>query len=464
MSNNRSNKPTAPTFTVLDEERQRFRGGHMTEASGRAPVVLAAAVLTSAVLTSAAITSAAPPAADWPEWRGPDRTGRSAARGLPVRWSATENLAWTLPLPAGSGSTAVLSSDSVFLNVADGAQVALWCVDRRTGRVSWKKPVGPSEGHAHRKHNMSSPSPVLGDGRVFAMTGNGAVKGFTLEGKELWARDLQKDYGKLGLQWGYGSSPLLEGGVLYVQVLHGSHTSEPSYLLGLEPATGKTRFRVERRTPATRESPDAYTTPAVARSNGKTEIVVTGGDVVTGHDPATGRELWRASGLNPDNEGNYRIVASPVAVGDIVVAPTRVRPMLALRAFGRGDVTSTHRLWSFDRGPDVPTPATDGTHLYVVTDKGVLWCLELQTGKPVYGPERLAVGTYSASPLLADGKLYVTNEDGLTTVAKAGPPFELLAENPLGGFTLSSPVAAGDRLYLRTSEALYAIGRGQILN
>ena len=409
-------------------------------------------------LLAVALPAAAASGGDWPHWRGPARTGESPERNLPTRWTATENVHWKLPLPSGSGSTAIVSGDRVFLNVAEGPEIALWCVERRSGRVSWKRPVGPSEGHAHRKHNMSTPSPVVGDGRVFAMTGNGVVKGFTVDGRELWARDLQKDYGKFGLQWGYGSSPLLEGDVLYVQVLHGSHTPEPSYLLGLEPATGKNRFRVERRTPATRESPDAYTTPAVARRGGKSEIVVTGGDVVTGHDPATGRELWRAAGLNPDDEGNYRVVASPVAVGDIVVAPTRVRPMLTLRAFGRGDVTRTHRLWSFDRGPDVPTPATDGKHLYVVTDRGVLWCLDLETGKPYYGPERLAVGTYSSSPLLADGKLYLTNEDGLTTVVKAGPAFERLAENPLDGFTVSSPAAAAGQLFLRTKDALYCIG------
>jgi outer membrane protein assembly factor BamB len=397
--------------------------------------------------------------ADWPEWRGPDRTGTSPARGLPVRWTATENVAWKLPLPSGSGSTVIVSGDRLFLSVAEGNEVSLWCVERGSGRVAWKRAVGPAEGHAHRKHNMSTPSPVVGGGRVFAMTGNGALKGFTVEGRELWSRSLEADYGPFGLQWGYGSSPMLEGDVLYVQVLHGMKTQEPSYLLGLDAATGKNRFRVERRTPATRESPDAYTTPTVARRDGKAEIVVTGGDVVTGHDPATGRELWRASGLNPANEGNYRIVASPVAVGDVVVAPTRVRPMLVLRAFGRGDVTESHRLWSFDRGPDVPTPATDGTLLYVVTDKGVLWCLELATGKPVWGPERLVVGTYSSSPLLADGKLYVTNEDGITTVVRAGPAFEKLAENPLdGGFTVSSPSAAAGRIFLRTREALYCIG------
>lgn len=397
-------------------------------------------------------------AADWPGWRGPERTGASPARGLPVRWSATENVAWSLPLPGGGGGTAAIVGDRVFVNVVDGPEVALWCVDRRTGTVTWKRPLGPAEGHAHRKHDMATPSPTVGDGRVFAMTGNGVVKAFSVEGSALWTRDLQKDYGKFGTQWGYGSSPLLEGGTLYVQVLHGSHTKEPSYLLGLDAATGKNRFRVERPTKAIQESPDAYTTPVVARRGEAKEIVVTGADVVTGHDPKTGRELWRAAGLNPDNEGNFRVVASPVAVGDVVVAPSRIRPMLALRAFGRGDVTKTHQLWSFDRGPDVPTPATDGTLLYVVTDRGVLWCLELATGKPVYGPERLAVGTYSSSPLLADGKLYLTNEDGLTTVVKAGRTFETLAENPLPGFTVSSPVAAGSQLFLRTRQALFAIG------
>jgi outer membrane protein assembly factor BamB len=396
--------------------------------------------------------------ADWTNWRGPEGTGTSPETNLPLRWGTGQNIDWTLPLPTGSGSTSIVSGDRVFLSVADGDTVFLWCVDRRDGTVAWKRPVGSAEGHAHRKHNMSSPSPVVGDGRVFAMTGNGALKGFTLEGEEIWARDLQADYGPFGLQWGYGSSPLLHDGTLYVPVLHGMKTDDPSYLLGVDPATGATRFRVERPTPARRESPDAYTTPAVAHRDGATEIVVSGADVVTGHDPATGKELWREAGLNPNDEGNYRIIASPVVVGDIVVAPSRVSPMLALRAFGRGDVTGTRRLWSFDRGPDVPTPATDGTLLYVVTDKGILWCLDLHSGKTVYGPQRLPVGTYSSSPLLADGKLYVTNEDALTTVVKAGRSFELLAENPLEGFTLASPVAAGGQILLRTGTALYCIG------
>ncbi len=408
---------------------------------------------------AAGVTAAPATGADWPAWRGPEGTGVSPERNLPERWSMTENLAWTLPLPTASGSTSIVSGDRVFLSVIDGDEVELWCVDRRSGTVSWKRPVGSAEGHAHRKHNMSSPSPVTGNGRVFAMSGTGALKGFTFEGKELWARDLPAEYGKFGTQWGYGSSPLLFNGTLYVQVLHGMKTDDPSYLLGVDPATGETRFRVERPTPARRESPDAYTTPAVARRDGKTEIIVTGADIVTGHDPVTGKELWRDDGLNPNREGNYRIIASALVHGDIVVAPTRVKPMQVLRAFGTGDVTGQRRLWSFDRGPDVPTPTTDGTRLYVVTDKGILWCLDLESGKTIYGPKRLAVGTYSSSPLLADGKLYIANEDAVTSVIRAGSTFELIAENKLDGFTLSSFAAVQGQLFLRAGETLYCIGR-----
>jgi outer membrane protein assembly factor BamB len=305
---------------------------------------------------------------------------------------------------------------------------------------------------------MSTPSPVTDGRRVFAMTGQGVLKGFEADGRERWARDLQKEYGAFGLNWGYGSSPLLFEDVLYVPVLHGMKTDDPSYLLGVEAGTGKNRFRVERPTTAHTESPDAYITPTVARRGEKVEIVLTGGDVVTGHDPGTGQELWRATGLNPGNDPFYRIVASPVAAGDVVVAPTRVKPMLVLRAFGRGDVTRSALLWSFDQGPDVPTPATDGTLLYVVTDKGLLHCLDLLTGKAHYGPQRLRVGTYSSSPLLADGKLYVTSEEGLTSVVKAGTSFELLAENPLDDFTVSSPAAASGQLFIRTRGHLFAIG------
>src|SRR5678816_1906470 len=168
---------------------------------------------------------------------------------------------------------------------------------------------------------------------------------------------------------------------------------------------------MERPTQARFESPDSYTTPALLRYANTAEIVVTGGDVVTGHDPATGRELWRANGLNPDNDGSQRIVASPVVHGELIFAPSRERPLLALKPGGRGDVSRSHVLWSFMNGPDVPTPVTDGQYLYVINDRGIMWCLDAKSGAPLYERQRLRPSTYTGSPVLADGKIYITNED-----------------------------------------------------
>jgi outer membrane protein assembly factor BamB len=164
-------------------------------------------------------------------------------------------------------------------------------------------------------------------------------------------------------------------------------------------------------------------------------------------------------GLNPQNNPNYRIIASPLVVRDMVIAPTRERPMLAIKGGGRGDVTATHRLWSFNNGPDVPTPVSDGKLLYTITDRGVAYALDLLTGKVVYGPERLRPDNYSASPVLAEGRLYVTSEnEGLTSVYTAGPKFELLAENPLEDYCLSSPAISEGQIFIRTTGHLWAIG------
>jgi len=400
---------------------------------------------------------------NWPQWRGPARNGISTEKNLPVKWSQTENVAWKLPMPAWSGSTPIVWGTRIFLNVADdlksseAVNLHLWCVDRDKGTILWQRPLGGGN-RQQRKQNMSSPSPVTDGTDVWVLTGTGILKGFDFNGTELWARDIQKDYGRFGLNWGYGSSPLLYGDSLFVQVLHGMRTSDPSYLLRIDKATGKTVWRVERPTHARVESPDAYTTPALLQYGNNTEIVLTGGDVVTGHDPETGRELWRADGLNPANDANYRIIASPVTQGDLIVAPTRERPMLVLKAGGRGDVTKSHLLWSFGSGPDVPTPVTDGKYLYVVNDRGIMFCLDARTGQEIYGRQRLRSGTYSASPVLADDKIYITSEDGVTSVVKAGPEFAVLAENEFDDYTISSPAVSGGRIFFRTTKFLWAIG------
>jgi outer membrane protein assembly factor BamB len=397
-------------------------------------------------------------AENWPQWRGSELNGTSRERNLPVRWSATENAAWRLALPSWSGSTPIVWGERLFLHVADGDNLFLWCVERRQGKVLWKKLLGGGNVKM-RKHNMSSPSPVTDGRSVYAMTGTGILKGFDFDGRELWARDIQKDYGEFGLNWGYASSPLLHDDSLYVQVLHGMNTDAPSYVLRIDKRTGKTIWRVERPTRAVVESPDSYTTPALLRYGKAFEIVITGGDSVTGHDPSTGRELWRADGLNPDNNPSYRIVASPLVADGIIYAPTRVRPLLALRSGGRGLVTKSHLLWSTQNGPDVPTPTTDGKYFYIVNDRGIVWCLDAKTGEELYGQQRIKPGTYSASPVLADGKIYVTNEDGVTTVIKAGPKFEVLAENDLDDYCLSSPAISDGQIFIRTAKHLHCIGQ-----
>ncbi len=412
-----------------------------------------------------AVAAAATLSADnWPQWRGPALNGVSTEKGLPIKWSPTENIAWKVEMPGRSGSTPIIWGENIFLNVGTAdktGDLELWNIDRNTGKLRWKGHIAGGN-HIERKQNMSSPSPVTDGQTVWVMTGVGVLKAFDFKGKELWTRDIPKDYGAFGLNWGYASSPLLHGGDLFVQVIHGMKTDEPSYLLRIEGKTGKTLWRTERLTKAISESPDSYTTPALLRYGNTTEIVITGGDVVTGHDPGSGKELWRMDGLNPQNNPNYRIIASPLVAGNIVIAPTRERPMLAIKSGGRGDITTTHRLWSFNNGPDVPTPVSDGTLVYSVTDRGVAYALDLQTGNVVYGPERLRPDSYSASPVLAEGKIYITSEnEGLTSVYRAGPKFELLAENPLNDYCLSSPAISDGQLFVRTTGHLWAIGQRQ---
>jgi outer membrane protein assembly factor BamB len=397
-------------------------------------------------------------AQNWPHWRGPSMNGVSTQTGLPVRWSKTENVAWSLAMPARSGSTPIIWGDLIFINVADGGSLHLWAVDRLKGTVLWKRPIAGGD-RVQRKANNASSSPVTDGRTVWVISGNGVLKAFDFSGKELWVRDIPKDYGAFGIQFGYGSSPLLYEGALYLQVLHGFFTDDPSYVLKINGADGKTLWKVERPTRARHESPDSYTTPALLKYGTSVEVVITGGDVVTGHDPATGREIWRADGLNPTDNSAFRLVASPVVHGDLIFAPSRERPLLAIKPGGRGDVTSSHVLWTFMNGPDVPTPVTDGTYLYSINDRGIVYCLDAKTGAAVYGPQRLRPATYSASPVLADGKIYITDEDGVTSIFRAGAKFELIGENSLGEFTLSSPAVVGGQIFIRTDNFLYAIGQ-----
>ncbi len=420
---------------------------------------------------------------NWPQWRGPEGNGTSDSKNLPTSWSTNKNISWQTELPSWSGSTPIISGDKIFLTspsktdpnapakrsggggggsygVSDpgGDTLLLLCLSRKDGKILWQKEL-ENGNELHRKGNNTSPSPVTDGKTVWVVTGNALVTALDLDGKKLWSRNLREDYGKFKLNWGYGSSPLLLDGKLVIEVLQGFGEGG-SYLVCLDGATGKPIWKKARATDAIRESPDAYTTPALLIHDGKKQIVVNGGDYVTANDFETGDEVWRVGGLNPSKNANYRIISSVTVKGDMIFAPTRVKPLLAIRAGGKGDVTETHVAWKYeaDGAPDVPSPVCDGTYFYMVADNGAITCLEAKTGKKVWGPERTAVGTVSSSPLLADGKIYITNERAITTIVTAGPEFKTIATNELdGSYTLSSLAVAGDQIFARTSTHLYCI-------
>ena len=441
-----------------------------------------AIAILSAALFFPAFLPAADPADNWPQWRGPHLNGSSEkAQGLAIRWNDSRNVAWRTKLPSWSAASPVVWEDTIFVTSAEegftnpkgrgfvGAALGriasalnfedallLVALDRKDGSIRWQRVIG--EGNKILfKQNMASPSPVTNGRYVWIMTGVGTLTCFDFSGEKIWRRELQEDYGEFGLNWGYASSPLLHDGNLFIQVLHGMNTDEPSYVLAVDGSTGKTLWKVERPTDARRESPDAYSTPVLSEVEGTLQLVITGGDHLTGHDLATGKELWRGGGLNPTRAGGNRTIASALVAGDIIFAPSRRKPFIAFRAGGEGDVTESHRLWSSDYGPDVPTPTTDGERLYIVDDRGIALCLRVKNGETVWDRSRLEPGTYSASPVLADGKIYATSEDGTTTVFRTGDEFEILGVNKLDSYTLASPAISGNQIFIRTQEHLYCI-------
>jgi outer membrane protein assembly factor BamB len=411
--------------------------------------------------------------ANWPQWRGPNSNGTApAARDLPVQWTETENVVWRTKLPSWSAATPIIWNDTIFVTSAEEGslrlgerkpgttppdKIFLLSVNRKDGSIRWRKEIDTGN-QIFRKQNSASPSPITDGKYVWIVTGNGKFACLAMDGKEVWKRDIQADYGRFGLNHGYASTPLLHGDRLYVQVLHGMKTDDPSYVFAVDKNTGKTLWKVDRPTDAKHESPDNYATPQIVSVEGKQQLVISGADYVTGHDLNTGKELWRIGGFNPtDNPANRTIASSVVIGGNVFTTSTRGRPFIGFRAGGSGNITGKSELWTNNLGADVPTPTTDGKYIYVLNDIGIMICLDAMTGKVVYEGKRIENGTYSSSPLLADGKIYCTNEEGTTTTVKAGPTFEILGVSKLDNHTLASPVAVGNQIFLRTADYLYCI-------
>ncbi len=436
-----------------------------------------------ALCLAVAITLSTTQAENWPHWRGPALNGSSSEKGLPTQFSPTENVKWSLDLPGISGATPIIWDDKVFVMSPD-AQKDQWliCVGRTDGKVLWKQKLAGGMLDKGRG-NSTSPSPVTDGKTVWALVGTGQLAAFDMDGKSLWQRDLGKDYGAFNIMWVYGSSPLLFAGKLYVQVLQRTPADggypgvtdkgdRESYLLALEPATGKTLWKHVRPTDAKLESMESYASPIPHAVGGKSQILLAGGDVLSGHDPETGAELWRGGGINPKRGEWMRIVPSPVSAGDVAfVAGPKQSPAIAYKTDGKGDVSETGKAWTFDekRTPDCATPAYHDGKLFVFDgDSHTMTVMDAKTGAKLWQKalENLDKSkgkeVFRASPTIADGKIYNIGERGTVVIQNAadGTQLAVIPMSTGGPEGVRSSIAvSGGNLFIRTVDKLYSIGK-----
>jgi outer membrane protein assembly factor BamB len=406
---------------------------------------------------------------NWPQWRGPFWNGSTTETNLPAQLTIPANVAWTTPLPGRSGATPVLWGDAIYLPSPD-ADNNLWlfCLAKSNGAIRWRRQVATGD-QTVAKNNMASCSAVADGTNVYSLFGTSDLAAFDPAGQQRWHRRLSEEFGAFANMFLYGASPLLFDGKLYVPILQRDqpvyrHAKDDqperhSYLVCLDPATGKTLWRHQRQTEAQEEAQEAYTTPIPYTGPRGTELLIVGANCVTAHRPDTGAELWRFAGLNAKRISGGRIVPSPVtSPGYIYACGPKREVLLALRDGGSGEVTESQVAWRFTEFvPDVCTPLYYQNKLFVLDgDRQVMTCLHPQTGEKIWRGRLGMREIFSASPTGADGRIYCLSEEGTVVILAAGDKFEILATLALGeGPCRSSVVAADGLLLIRTAKNLY---------
>jgi outer membrane protein assembly factor BamB len=385
-------------------------------------------------------------AEDWPQVRGPGGQGQSSETGLPIQWSESKNVAWKVPVPGRGWSSPVIAGGRVWLTTAVAERretsLRLLAYDRDTGKPSLDVEVFrmKSSELQNAKNSHASPTPIVDGERVYLHFGAEGTAAVSTEGKLLWKTQLA-----YRTQHGNGGSPELAGDLLIISC----DGFDESFVVALDTRTGKTRWRTDRRQPYSQ----AYSTPLAIRVGDGVQVVSPGASNAFAYDPQTGKEIWRV------NYGDgFSNVPRPVYAAGLVFITTGFHQpsMLAVRPDGKGDVTKTHVAWKLTRGaPLTPSPIVAGNEIYVVTDNGIASCLDVRTGA-LHWQQRLG-NSFSASPVLADGRLYFLDEDGRTTVIKPATTFEILATNTLDGGTLASMAVAARSFFIRTATHLYRI-------
>ena len=422
------------------------------------------------MLFAAASVVMAQPPSGWTQWRGPLNTGM-AHGDAPLEWSDSSGVLWKVPVPGRGHSTPVIAGNRIFVTTAIPTGAApvtgrmrggggnadagiehrfdVLAIDRNTGKTLWQRTATvatPHEGYHRSYGSFASNSPVTDGTRVYAFFGSRGLYAYSLDGTLLW----QKDFGvKLRMDngWGEGTAPTLHDNRL---ILHFDHL-DGGFLTVLDPATGKEFWRVPR------TERYNWAAPFVATHNGRRQIVVNG-ETTRGYDFETGAMLWDAAGLGENS------VPQMVQHGDLVFAMSghTIKLLMAIRLGRRGALTGTDAIaWSTARGVSyTPSPLLHQGRLFVVSDAGLVSNFDAGTGRPLYAQQRLPKPySFKASPVGANGKIYLATEEGDVVVLRLGDRFEVLATNTLTDQSfISSPIIADGAIYLRSRTHLFKIG------
>lgn len=379
---------------------------------------------------------------DWPQFRGPDGQGHTAASGLPLEWGPASNIKWKSPLPGDGWSSPSISGGRIWLTAStdNGASLRLLCLDAKSGHiVSNTEVFRPGSGPLHKKNNPASPTPILDKGKIYVHFGFHGTAAVDEKGKLLWTQKLNYEP-----QHGPGGSPALFEDMLIISC----DGFDAQYVAALDTATGKVRWKTARG-----KGNQAYTTPLVIQTDGGPQVVSPGAHHAYAYDPRNGKELWYI-----EYGSGFSNVPRPVyAHGLVYICSGFFQPVLfAVKPSGTGNVTKTHVAWTFGRSiPLTPSPVVAGNEIYFVSDNGIGTCLDARTGELRW--QRRLGGNYSASPLAADGRIYFLSEEGEAVVIAPGTEYKELARNQIDERTLASFAVSGSALFLRGDKHLFRI-------
>jgi outer membrane protein assembly factor BamB len=418
---------------------------------------------------------------NWAQWRGPESQGISQEKNLPTEWDATKNVQWKTPLAGRGHSSPIVWENRIFLTTAvEGGPAPAdhkaykhmlgdkefkhpdWAgsdkihtmkvvsFDAQSGKLLWEKTAyeGPVFDHRHKRNTYASPTPVT-DGRyVIASFGSEGVYCYDFSGKQLWKVSLG---GIPTLGMGAGTSPVLFNNLVILQC--DQNTGENSFIVALDKKTGKEVWRTARKVQA------SWSTPVIVKTQSRTEMITNGNEWTISYDPATGKELWRCKGV----ESNA-IHTPMVGHGLVIVsAGYPAKRTIAIKLGGSGDLTGTPSVvWKYEKGTAyVASPILYGDYVYIISDKGVITCLDAKTGEVKYEGGRVPVpASFMGSPVAFDGKILITSDDGDTFVVKAGAAHEILRTNSLAEPIFTTPALANGKIYIRGDKNLYCISSG----